>query len=346
MSAEELSSARPAATELKVSIVGVGGAGNNLLSQAIGGGLSPSHCVAVNTDRIQLSRSPARNKVLLANGQEGGHIGQFGPGENLQLSIRRVTPFTEASDLTIVVAGLGGETGTCAAPLIAQWSRSYVRPVVSVVAIPFIHERSRRFIALRGLKKMVEACDCTIVLDNSIENNPPSSEGRRADELASLAVSGLTSLASQIGPLRKEEFRRIISLGPIATLCSAPIKSEDGFQSAVFAALKIPSARLPISKARGGILIYRGPYELGSGRAAQVYETLASLAGHEVEFSYGNIRSDLDPSVSLILTGYDYGSAVRAFVDFIEDLYDVEYGETSQGSLVRLGLPLFQMEQA
>src|SRR5260370_8787596 len=81
----------------------------------------------------------------------------------------RVSPFTQESDFTILLAGLGGATGTLAAPLIAQWHRNQVRPVVSVVALPFIHERERRFVALRGLKKMVEACDCTVIVDNSIQ---------------------------------------------------------------------------------------------------------------------------------------------------------------------------------
>lgn len=346
MSAEELLPTRAVSPDLRVSVVGVGGAGNNLLSHAIGSGLSPNHCVAVNTDRSQLSKSLARNKVLLGNGQEhGGEMEEVQAKKDLQLSIRRVTPFTDASDFTIVVAGLGGGTGTGAAPLIAQWSRSQVCPVVSVVAIPFIHERERRYVALRGLKKMVEACDCTIVIDNSMESHVPSSKERRADELASLAVSGLTDLVSQMGSIQKQEFRRIISLGSIATLCSAPVKSRDMIQSAVFEALKSPSARLPLSNTRGAVLLYRGPDAIGNGHAVQAYETLVSLAGHEVDFIYGSVQRDSDPRICLLLTGYDYATAVRTFVEFIE-LYDIEYGQTNPGSLVRLQVPLFQMEQA
>ena len=265
---------------------------------------------------------------------------------NLSFSTQRVTPFTESSDFTIVVAGLGGETGTGAAPLIAHWSRSRVRPVVSVVAIPFIHERERRFIALRGLKKMVDACDCTIVIDNSAESGTASLEGRSADRLASLAVGGLTEVVSQMNPVRKQEFRRVVSLGPIATLCFAPVGAGDTVQSTVLAALKNPSARFPIDKTRGGFLIYRGPREVSDGYAAQAYEALASLAGHDIDFSYGSIRTVSEPSICLLLTGYEYGTAVQAFVEFIEDLYDIEYGQTGGESLVRVQMPLFQMEQA
>jgi cell division GTPase FtsZ len=96
----------------------------------------------------------------------------------------RVAPFTRESDFTILLAGLGGATGTLAGPLIAQWHRNQVRPVVSVVALPFIHERERRFVALRGLKKMVEACDCTVIVDNSIEKPALLNSERVADETA------------------------------------------------------------------------------------------------------------------------------------------------------------------
>ena len=347
MSAEELAHARIVSTDNRVSIIGVGGAGNNLLSHAIGSGVSPTHCVAVNTDRSQLSKSPARNKVLLGEpSPDGGTMEDVQLRQDLHMSVHRVIPFTDASDFTIVVAGLGGETATGAAPLIAQWSRTQVRPVVSVVAIPFIHERARRFVALRGLKKMVEACDCTIVIDNSVGSENPSSAERRADELASIAVSSLTDLVSKMAAGQKQEFRRILSLGPVATLCSTALRPGQTLQSAVFEALKNPSAGLPLARTRGAILVYRGPRHVSDGQAAQAYETLESLTGHPLGFLHGNVELDAEPRICLLLTGYDYGATVRTFVEFIEDLYDLEYLQSGPGSPTRLQMPLFQMEEA
>src|SRR5713101_9271137 len=103
----------------KVSIVGVGGAGNHLLNQAIDAGDSPSNCVAVNTDRSQLSKSPADNKVFL-DGRSGSDQSSGLPTIDYrrarQLTAHRVKPFVEASDCTILLAGLGGETTTGRAP--------------------------------------------------------------------------------------------------------------------------------------------------------------------------------------------------------------------------------------
>ncbi len=83
---------------------------------------------------------------------------------------------------------------------------------------------------------------------------------------------------------------------------------------------------------------------MGDGQAAQAYETLVSLIGHRIEFLHGSVQHDSEPMICLLLTGYDYGTAVHAFVDFIEDLYDVEYGQPAQGAMAGLQMPVFKME--
>src|SRR2546426_9647136 len=113
LSAEEISSdERLANPALRVSVVGVGGAGNNLLSHAIGGGVSPSRCVAVNKERGQLSRSLARNKGFLdqAAGQTGKKLVTRGDGQrHFQSAPPRVTSNTDGSDFPIGVTRLGRE---------------------------------------------------------------------------------------------------------------------------------------------------------------------------------------------------------------------------------------------
>ncbi len=327
--------------------MGVGGAGNKLLARAIGGGISPSFCVAVNTDKTQLSRSPADNKVLLDGESVQNSDSSLGDLESRrvrQLTAHRVKPFTESSEVTILLAGLGGGTATETAPAIAQCTRTSVRPVISVVAIPFIHERERRFIALRGLKHMVDTCDCTIVIDNAMSGNKSNAGSLEADEKASVAVQTLTELVSKIGPGLIPEALRILSLGQIALICSAQVKTTDTIQSAVIKALQSVSANLPLVNATGAILLHRGPTKMGDGEAERAYEALVSLVGKDIEFLHTTVESSSEATVRLLLTGYDYGTAIRTFVDFIEDLYDVEYGQSSEGLLVRFQASLFQME--
>ncbi len=212
-----------------------------MLSHAIGGGVSPSRCVAVNTDRGQLSRSPARNKVFLADsvGSTSSNVVVGRDDQKVfQSAAHRVTSYTDGSDFTIVVTGLGGETGTQSAPIIAQRSRTPVRPVVSVVAIPFIHERERRFIALRGLKKMVEACDCTIVIDNGVNRDYLSTSKRTTDETASIAVRSLTELLSGAEDVEARDILQVLSRGNLATVCNFSLRTGDTLQTSVIEALR------------------------------------------------------------------------------------------------------------
>ncbi len=346
LSAEELVTARVIPSSSRVSIVGVGGAGNNLLTRAIDAGVNPSDCVAVNTDRGQLSRSPADNKVLLDGEQAQGASSSTQTIDYRrvrQLTAHRVKPFVETSDYTILLAGLGGDTATEAAPAIAQCTRTSIRPVVSVVAIPFIHERERRFIALRGLKHMVDACDCTIVIDNAMDYDHSHSNSLQADQKASTAVQFLTELFSGIERALVPEALGIMALGPIASACSTETAPGEMVQRAVIRALRTPSASLPLAKTAGAILLHRGPVSMKDGEAQQAYETLTSLIGKDIAFLHTSVRSS-SQSVCLLLTGYDYGTAVRAFVDFIEDLYDVEYEQVKGDSLSGFRMPLFQME--
>jgi len=330
-----------------VAIVGVGGAGNNLLTRAIGGGISPDHCIAVNNDRGELSRSPAINKVLLEGGRLESSETVFREVDQKrmnQLSAHRVTPFTVQSDVTIVIAGLGGSTATSTAPLIAQWTRTPTRPVISIVAIPFIHERERRFVALRGLKHMVESCDCTVVVDNAIEDARYSHSGRQVDEKASMLIQGLTQMISRIYSPLAPEVLRIMGLGEIAVACSSRVGPTDSVQSAIFEAVENPSARFPIEGTKGAILLHRGPQKMGDGEAAQAYEVLVSLIGKNIEFVHASVVSPCERTISILLTGYEYGTAVHTFVDFIEDLYDVEYGQPGAVPASGIRFPLFQME--
>ena len=345
MSAEEvaLTENLPSPT-LRVSIVGIGGAGNNLVSHAIGGGMKASDCIAVNTDSVQLSNSKAQNKVLV-DGMEEGSILKRGVGQR-QFSLRRLTPFTQESDLTILVAGLGGFTGTTTAPLIAQWNRSSVRPVISVVAIPFIHERERRFFALRGLKRMVEACDCTMVVDNAVQKESSGYTGRIADDTAAAAVRGLSEIVAKRGHVTSRKILETLCLGSIATICTASLESGDTIQSAVVNALRTPSANLPLSKAKGAVLLFRGPEPLSIVQAARAYDTISSLVGHDVRFVQESIRRTSQPSMSIFLSGYSYDMTLGAFVDFIEDLYDIEYRMGPLETRVGLSIPLYQMEDA
>lgn len=334
----------------RISIVGIGGAGNKLLGNVIGsGGIGPEQCVAVNTDRGQLSRSLASNKVLLGEDMVDGRgvFGSVSMGRRaLQLSAHRVTSFVEASDMTIILVGFGGGTGTAAAPLIAQWARTQVKPVVAVVALPFTHERERRFIALRGLKKMADACDCTVVVDNAMSlDGTEGIDGRLADVTAVATVRSLTEALSNLDPSVAKNIMRILMLGALSSVYTYQMRPEESLSTAIVQTLRTPSSNLPLSRAQGAVLLYNGPVPIGASQAARAYDALSSLTGRKLSFVYGCTLTASAPTLCLLLTGFDYSSSLGSFVELLTDLYDVEYEQPTGNLDAPLPLHLYQLEK-
>jgi len=334
----------------RISIVAIGGAGNKLLANVIDSGdIGPEQCVAVNTDRGQLSRSLASNKVLLGEDIVDGR-GAFGSvsigRRALQLSAHRVTSFVDASDMTIILVGFGGGTGTAAAPLVAQWARTQIKPVVAVVALPFTHERERRFIALRGLKKMADACDCTVVVDNAMSlDGSEEVDGRLADITAVTAVRSLTEALSSLDPSVAKNILQTLVLGPISSVYTYQMRPEESLGTAIVETLRTPSSNLPLSRAQGAVLLYTGPIPIGPSQAARAYDVLSSITGRKLSFVYRSTVKASPPTLCLLLTGYDYGSSLGSFVELLTDLYDVEYEQSTGGLDAPLPLQLYQLER-
>ena len=352
LSEEELSRSRhDPGVGPRISIVGIGGAGNKLLGSVIdAGGAVAGQCIAINTDRVQLARSLAQNKVLLGEDIASGRgaMGSVSLGRRaIQLSAHRVTSFVEESDMTIILVGFGGGTGTSAAPLVAQWARTQIKPVVAVVALPFTHEREKRFIALRGLKKMSEACDCTIVVDNAVSPQTESDEGKErfADTTAVGTVRSISDALSNLEPGVSKNVLRVMMQGSLAVACVRRLRPRENISTALIESVRTPSSNLPLSNAQGAVLLHAGPVQLGPGQAAQMHEMISSLAGHKLSFAYGSVASSSDPILCTLLTGYDYRSSIVGFVELLTDLYDLEYGEPSTQLQYPIEIPLYQLER-
>jgi len=191
---------------------------------------------------------------------------------------------------------------------------------------------------------MVDACDCTIVIDNGIDRDYLSSATRTTDEIASIAVRSLTELLSGAEDVEARDILEVLSKGDLATVCNFTLRTGDTLQSSVIQALRTPSANLPLKKANGALLLYRGPATLSTAQFAQAYDAIVSLVGSDLSFIHGSVYTQSEPSVCLFLTGYTYGTAIEGFIDFVE-LYDAEYGQEEGDEFTTLSVPLYQMEQ-
>jgi len=154
----------------QIAVLGVGGAGCNVVTWMKEKGVSGARIYGLNSDAQHLTITKADQRVLLGYKVTGG-LGCGGFAEQgakaAEESVEDIGKLLSGAGLVFVTAGLGGGTGTGASPVIAKLAKEMGALTISVVTTPFSVERSRFVKAKDGLKKLVEVCDATIVIDNN-----------------------------------------------------------------------------------------------------------------------------------------------------------------------------------
>ncbi len=188
----------------KITVVGVGGAGCNAVNNMIQSNLSGVAFIAANTDAQALYNSSAGNKIQLGNeltqGLGAGSLPEVGRGA-AEESINEITENISGSNLLFITAGMGGGTGTGAAPVIAKVARESQILTVAVVTKPFHFEGARRMqIAESGLDELQKTVDTLIVIPNqnllrtADESTTFAGAFKMADNVLNAAVKGVTDL--------------------------------------------------------------------------------------------------------------------------------------------------------
>jgi len=154
----------------RIMVLGVGGAGNNTVSRLMESGNLTAECVAINTDMQHLKATHAKQKILIGEKLTRG-LGSGGDPEigraAIEESAEQVEKILEGVDIAFVTAGMGGGTGTGAAPIVAKIAREKGAIVVGVVTMPFKIEKGRIAHAVKGLTELRRECDTVIVIDNN-----------------------------------------------------------------------------------------------------------------------------------------------------------------------------------
>lgn len=194
-----------------IKVVGIGGGGNNAVNRMIESGLSNVGFIAVNTDIQDLNRSKAENKLpigtKLTNGLGAGGIPEV--GEKAALEDREsVKQLFKGADMVFITAGMGGGTGTGAAPVIAAIAKEMSILTVAVVTKPFALEgEKKRRLAEEGIQKLRESVDTLITIPNEnlmnvIERKTPFKQALLiADDVLRQGVQGISDLITKEGEL-------------------------------------------------------------------------------------------------------------------------------------------------
>jgi cell division protein FtsZ len=158
------------AAKPNICLVGLGGAGSNIVNWMKEGGIAGGKLVAANTDAVHLSVTKADRRILigekLTRGQGAGGHPERGKGAALE-SLEELKGAVEGSSILVLCAGLGGGTGTGAIPVLAKAVQGTGMLTIGVVTLPFSFERYRYKKARRGLDELRQYCDTVVVIDNT-----------------------------------------------------------------------------------------------------------------------------------------------------------------------------------
>mgnify|MGYP001772688573 CR=1 FL=1 len=303
--------------DVKITLIGVGGAGCNTVNRLSGSNLSRINLIAANTDAQHLEIIKAPHKIILGKGTTKfrGAGGDPSKGrEAAEESIDEIREALEGSDIVFISAGLGGGTGTGAAPLVAEVAKEEGAVVIGFVTLPFKFEGNvRKRIALQGLEDMKRNCHTVVAIDNNklLELYPQYSLKNAfavADEVISNMILSITEsiLKPSLINIDYADFKTIMMRGNLAALGIGMSSTPNRAEEATFNALECPLLDVTYDGLTGAIIHVTGGEDMKISEAARPAEIVSELMGEEALVIWGaRIDNSMDSrlQVSLILTG-------------------------------------------
>ncbi len=302
-----------------IKVIGVGGGGNNAVNRMIEHGVQGVDFIAVNTDAQALNLSKAEHKL-----QIGGKLTRgLGAGANPEVgkkaaeeSREQIEEVLRGADMVFVTAGMGGGTGTGAAPVIAQIARDLGALTVGVVTRPFSFEgRKRQTQAVGGIGAMKEAVDTLIVIPNDkllqiVDKSTPMLEAfREADNVLRQGVQGISDLIATPGLINLDfaDVKTIMSDKGSALMGIGIASGENRATEAAKKAISSPLLETSIDGAKGVIMNITGGTNLSLFEVQEAADIVASASDEEVNMIFGSVINDsLDDEiiVTVIATGF------------------------------------------
>ncbi len=307
----------------RIGVIGVGGGGNNTVQRLSTVDVKGAKLFAFNTDQKQLNMmNPNITKLMLGgtitHGLGAGGYPEIGE-KAAELSRNEIEILTRDINMVFLCAGLGGGTGTGAAPVVGRSLKENGSIVIGIVTIPFSLERVRLDTARKGIQKLRQFIDTLIVIDNQklveiYPNLPMEKAFAVADEITAKAVRGITEAITQPSLINLDfaDVRSIMSAGGLAMISVGSGRGSNRVEDVVKDTLKNKLLDVDYSNATGVLLHITGGPGLTLGEANQIGEKLTSSSAPNADVIWG---ARLDPNfgdnieVIAIFTGVS-GSSV------------------------------------
>ena len=304
----------------RIKVIGVGGGGNNAVNRMIEEGIEGVEFIAVNTDAQALRQSNAGVTMQIGNALTRGlgaganpDVGREAVAES-QVQIRDVL---QGADMVFVTAGMGGGTGTGAAPAIAQIARELGILTIGIVTRPFTFEgRKRTKNAQVGIDAMRQAVDTLIIIPNDrllgvVGKKTPMLEAfREADNVLRQGVQGISDLIAVPGLINLDfaDVKTIMSNQGTALMGIGVAEGEGRAIEAVRQAISSPLLETSISGAKGVLMNITGGSDLSLFEVQEAADIVASASDDDLNMIFGSIINENLKNkiiVTVVATGFD-----------------------------------------
>ncbi len=310
----------------QIKVIGCGGGGNNAVNRMIEEGLKNVEFIAVNTDKQALALSKAGQKIQIGDKLTKG----LGAGANPEVGAKAAEESREeieaslkGSDMVFITAGMGGGTGTGAAPVVAEIAKSMGILTVGVVTKPFPFEGRRRMMhAEMGIKNLKERVDTLVTIPNerllSIVDKKTSlvDSFRLADEILRQGVQGISDLITIPGLVNLDfaDVRTVMLDKGLAHMGVGTGKGDNRAEEAAKEAISSPLLETSIKGATGVLINVTGGADLGLLEISEAAEIVQEAADPDAHIIFGAVINESmkdEIRITVIATGFDEANSIN-----------------------------------
>lgn len=324
-----------AAENAEIKVIGVGGGGMNAVNRMIEANLAGVEFIAANTDAQALTSSNAKIKIQLGDKLTKG----LGAGANYEIGKKaaeedrdHIAEILEGADMVFITAGMGGGTGTGAAPIVAEIAREVGALTVAVVTRPFTFEgRKRSNAAELGIKNLKDRVDAIIVIPNdklleiSQENVTMLEAFGYADDILRQGVQGISDLIVVPGLINTDfaDVKTIMSQAGSALMGIGTASGENRAVTAAQMAISSPLLESSIQGAKGVLMnITAGP-DLGIHEVNKACSIVQEVVDPDANIIYGHaVCESMGDSIKITVIATGFGEEARSGIDSKKRILD------------------------
>ena len=302
-----------------LKVIGVGGGGNNVVNRMVRAGMRGVEFIAVNTDRQCLNASEATQKLAIGEKLTGGKGAGANPEvgrESAKESKEQITALLDGADMVFVTAGMGGGTGTGAAPVVAEIAKEKGILTVGVVTKPFNFEGRRRMEqAAKGIEELRQKVDSLVIIPNdrlqyaTDEKITFANAFAIADDVLRQAVQSISDLIKTTGLINLDfaDVTAVMKDAGLAHMGVGRAAGKNKAEEATRIAINSPLLETSIQGAKGIIVNITGPMDMGLEEVEQAAEMVKQVADPDALFMMGTAFDDTledELRVTVIATGF------------------------------------------